>query len=416
MSGNRSVTGRSISGEAGLSRFDSVVVLSPFFWNFGDGIPGTTHYIARELARIYPTVFVEPSAQWNPGSEQFGVARVLRAVAGRRTSRVDTRLTVFHRRTLPMGRLESVRHWDLRRNARALRQVLAPMGFCRTLLWHSFPYWSEALVEAIEHDTLVYHCLDFTTREEEQRLIRQADTVFCVSEPIVDKVRPLNPHPAHLPNGVDLALFDPNHLRGAAPPEDLPIGRRLIGFVGVINRHLDIDLLVRVARAYPRDTLVVVGSVAKSEAAPTAEQMYALRILGSLPNVRLLGFRAPRTLPHYLQAFDVCLIPYVADQFNQERDPLKFYEYFAMGKTVVTTPVAIAERHRQLCHVAESAEDFVARLREALEAPQSREMEQARRAVAQNHGWQRLVEGALAKLCEHGSAQPNRGHKVKRPA
>lgn len=379
--------------------FDSALILSPFFWNFRDDIPGTTHYIAAELARVVPTILVEPIPRWDVRSEQFRMERFFRGVAGRRTSNVASQLTVFHRRALPFGRLSLVRNWDLRRNARAIRRVLSPLNFRRTLLWHSFPYWSEPLVDSLDHVAMVYHCLDFTTRLEECRLVRRADTVFAVSEALVRKLTPLNPRVHHLPNGVDLDLFDSQRVLREPRPADLPSGVRLIGFVGKINRYLDIDLLLKVAEAFPRDMVVVVGSLTTNETAPSGTQMGELRALESLPNVRLLGFRPASAVPAYVQAFDVCLIPYLSDPFNLERDPLKFYEYFAMGKSVVTTAVPVAERYRELCYLARSHPDFISQVGHALDQPGAPGVGDERMAVARAHGWRALVRGALATVC-----------------
>ena len=379
-------------------RFDSAVVLSPFFWNFRDDIPGTTHYIAKELARQYPTLLVEPIPQWNPSSEQFRYGRLARAVTGPRTTKISEHFSVFHRGASPGARIGAIRDWDLRRNARALRRTLRELGFRNTLLWHSFPYWSEPLVEAIEYRAMVYQCLDFTSREEEQRLNTRAQAVFCVSETLVDKHRSLNPNVAQLPNGVDIALFNPTTARTRPRPSDLPAGKRMIGFLGVINYHLDIELLVEVATAFPDDLVVIVGKLATNETAPRDRQQSAFRTLQGLPNVRILGFKARADLPAYLDAFDVCLIPFLQNPFNREADPLKFYEYFALGKAVVSTPVPVAERYAHLCQVAASRPEFLAGIDRVLRAGDTGPDREARLTVARSHSWEALLSGALRRL------------------
>lgn len=374
--------------------FDSVVVMSPFFWNFHDDMAQTTHHVAREFARMAPTVFVEPPMQWNPRSEQFRLHRLPQNVLGRRVKSPLSNLSVFQRRGLPGGRYAAIREFELARNSRALKGVLTQMGFQRTLLWHSFPYWSEPMVEVVKHELLAYHCLDYSDREEEARFIKRADVVFCVSESLVEKHKRLNPQTYLLPNGVDLTLFSPEAAMKGPRPSDLPSNGRLIGFVGSINCHVDLELIRDVAESFRNDYVVLVGRVLTNETAPVGRQKEALGRLQSLGNVRVLGFKPTSELPLYMGAFDVCLIPFLNNTFNEECDPLKFYQYAAMGKPIVTTPVRAAERYRERCYVRQTREGFIEGIHCALNEPNWEVLRKARLEVARRHSWEAIVAQA----------------------
>lgn len=371
---------------------DRAVVLSPFFWNFRDDMWQTTHHVARALAKRIPTLFVEPPVQWHPRSEQFRLHRILTSRFGRRIETAEPGLEVFHRRGFPFGRFESLRNFQGKRTAATLGRYLqktAPTG--TTILWHSFPYWSEPLVESIRREVFVYHCLDHSPRDEERRLVQRADVVFCVSQAIVDKYKRLNRNVFLLPNGVDLDVFDPQRASRCRRPRDLPQRGRILGFVGYVNCHADLELIAQVAKAYPQHEIVLIGRVAKGRAGPQARQREALDELKRLRNVRFLGFRSRGELPAYLHAFDVCLIPLLRNRFNQERDPMKFYQYMAMGKPVVTTPVPAARRYSRACYPAETRDEFVAAVGEALARGSNEDERAARRAIARQHSWTALV-------------------------
>ena len=66
--------------------------------------------------------------------------------------------------------------------------------------------------------------------------------------------------------------------------------------------------------------------------------------LRGLPNVRLLGTKAHEQIPDYINAFDVCLIPYVVDELTDNISPAKLNEYLAIGKPVVSTDLAEVRR------------------------------------------------------------------------
>jgi glycosyltransferase involved in cell wall biosynthesis len=258
-------------------------------------------------------------------------------------------------------------------------------------------------MEAVNHTLFVYHCLDHSTREEEARLIRRADAVFCVSQALVEKHSVLNPQTFLLPNGTDLTIFDINRATQAPRPAELPTGTRLIGYAGSIDCHLDIELLVQIARAFPGDTVILLGKVWGHDRGPSGSQAEALRVLLALPNVRFLGFRRAEDLEPYLQAFDVCLVPLLREPFNRERDPAKFYQYIALAKPIVTTPVPVAERYRDICYVADSHDDFIAQTSRALCEGSSEILRQARLAVARAHSWESLVAQAC-KIIEENLA------------
>lgn len=379
--------------------FDSVVIISPFFWNFRDDMWQTTHNIALQFGRRVPTIFVEPSAPWNAGSEQFRLSRLLTSLVGRRTRNAAPNLLVFSRRSLPGGRFEAVRSFDHRRNTKVLRRLLDRAGFQQTLLWHSFPYWSQSWIDAIDHEFLAYHSLDYSPRDEEAQIIRRADVVFCVSETLVDKHKTINPRTHLLPNGVDLDLFDRHKADTTPRPLDLPRDGHLIGFVGSINCHLDFELLEAIAQHFPQDSLILVGRLLTNETAPRGRQADALSRLRQLRNVHLLGFKPSEELRAYMNAFDVCLIPFLANSFNQECDPLKFYQYVAFGKPVVATAaVPVAQRYHKVCYPAASREDFLRQLQLALRDGADSDLVQRRIAIAEAHSWDSLVARAIGTI------------------
>jgi len=393
-------TGSAESSEA-FSRpkiFDSVVIMSPYFWNFRDDTWQTTHQVARQFARLHPTVLVEPAPVWNFGSEQFRLDRLLRDLFSARVKSPLENLLVFHRRGLPGGRYSAIRNFDLSRNARSLRTFLREQGFRRTLLWHSFPYWSGPLTEAVDAAILAYHCLDYSQRPEEAELVRRADAVFCVSDTLVERHKALKQNTYLLPNGVDLDLFDAERAKNQSRPSDLPLRGRIIGFLGSINCHIDFDLLLRIARAFQNDSLVLIGRILTNETAPRAAQMEMLKELLSLPNVRQLGFKPTNQLPGYIHSFDVCLIPFLMNAFNQECDPLKFYQYLAMGKPVVATSVGVARKYHHLCYLSASATEFLQNISKAFDEPKTGSLYEARLNLARCHSWMTLLNSTCNTL------------------
>ena len=131
-----------------------------------------------------------------------------------------------------------------------------------------------------------------------------------------------------IPNAVDADAYR----RPSARPADLPDGPVALYLGTVHPDRIDVDLCEATARALGEaGTLVLVGPNLLA-----AEQAARLRDAGA----RLLGPRARDAVIGYLQHADVLVVPHVVTEFTDSLDPIKLYEYQAVGRPVVSTPVA----------------------------------------------------------------------------
>lgn len=131
-----------------------------------------------------------------------------------------------------------------------------------------------------------------------------------------------------IPNAVDAAAYR----RPTPRPSDLPDGPVAL-YLGTLHRdRLDVALCASTARAIgPEASLVLVGPDALS---PSDADL----LCGT--GVRLLGPRPRHEVVGYLQHADVLVVPHVVTPFTDSLDPIKLYEYQAVGRPVVATAVA----------------------------------------------------------------------------
>lgn len=155
-------------------------------------------------------------------------------------------------------------------------------------------------------------------------------------------------------NGVDAQNFRSRGL-AAARPTDLPSeGCHIVGFVGALYEWIDWDLIAQASRAIPEAQFVFVGP----NNCPTA-----IKSLEESPNVRFLGPRAYESIPGYVAAFDTCWVPFKTGQITAAANPVKIYEYLALGKPVVSTSVADPESFESLVSVGNNQDEVIAHLR-----------------------------------------------------
>jgi glycosyltransferase involved in cell wall biosynthesis len=237
------------------------------------------------------------------------------------------------------------------------------------------------LLPWLPHRGLIYHCADDyasvrgfpgSLPELEADLCRQADLVITTSETLCQARRRFNPNTHWVPNGADVAHFS----AAAAPAAELSgVPRPVIGFVGGLSEWVDITLVAELARAHPEWSFVLVGPVAID-----------ISSVVGLPNVRRLGPRPYASLPDYLAAMDVGLIPFKQDQLTHHADPIKAYEYLAAGLPIVATDLPALRRLGDVIRLADSPAAFAAHIEAALREDRLSNR-QRRQAEAARHSW-----------------------------
>jgi glycosyltransferase involved in cell wall biosynthesis len=161
----------------------------------------------------------------------------------------------------------------------------------------------------------------------EDWLLRNAAAVVACSPELVQRKSPVRTGIDTIPNAVDVAAYR----RPRPRPADLPAVAAL--YVGTLHRdRLDIDTCVATASALAdRGRIVLVG--------PDALEPADTKRLNTA-GVIVLGARRHDEVVAYLQHADVLLVPHVTTSFTDSLDPIKLYEYSAVGRPVVSTPVA----------------------------------------------------------------------------
>jgi glycosyltransferase involved in cell wall biosynthesis len=210
----------------------------------------------------------------------------------------------------------------------------------------------------------------------EGRLLATADRVLYVSSALMaEEADRVGDRGSFLDHGVDLDHFtavDP--ARRPADVAHLP--RPVVGYFGGFDDYLvDFDLLERVATALPGVTVLLVGPATCS-----------MTRLARLPNVEWLGARPYAEIPAYGSAFDVALMPFLANSWVHYANPIKMKEYLALGLPVVSTDFPEVHRYDELIRIAGSAEEFVAQVASTL-VDRGLGSPRARRAAVSGASW-----------------------------
>ena len=228
------------------------------------------------------------------------------------------------------------------RFTRSVRRAARRLGFAHPLLWINDP--RSAHISSTTGWPTLYDITDdwavadrsaadrLRTNEGEAVLLRDAEEVVACSPELVRRkgaARPAGRRPIVLvKNAVDVAAYRIPRPR----PRDLPDASTALYAGTVHTDRFDVDLTARLAEGLQGEVTVVLVGPNLLDAESTARLTDAgVTLLGSRPHEELIG---------YLQHADVLLVPHLVSEFTDSLDPIKLYEYQAVGHPVVSTAVA----------------------------------------------------------------------------
>lgn len=172
-------------------------------------------------------------------------------------------------------------------------------------------------------------------KEREKELLLTADVVMAGGPSLARAKQTIRPDTLSLPSCVDAAHYSPE--RAAEAEKENPIEDQLehdiphprIGFFGVIDERLDIELVAAIADANPRWHVVMVGPVVKIDPATLPQR----------DNIHWLGSQSYDLLPQIVQTWDVCILPFALNDATKFISPTKTLEYMAAEKPIVSTSI-----------------------------------------------------------------------------
>lgn len=285
----------------------------------------------------------------------------------------------------------------------AVRRAAAKINFVAPILW-IFAYNSGGLVGNLGESLAIYYCNDpfvkFAPagrrreglREIERKLVRRADLVFVTSHLLLEDKKQSNQQTYLIPHAVSQAFLD---RQNSNLPQDIAkISQPRIGYIGVIHGMMDFELIEHLATNRQDWQIVFVGPIAEGK----PEDVQRFKALCKLQNVHYLGGKEQSELPDYAQAMDVCLIP-LADSKVKETLwlPLKFFEYLAAGKPIVSSMAmqGAQDYPAQIVRITGDKAEFVVCVEQALKE-NSAEHVKARLALARQNTW----EERLARIAD----------------
>ena len=219
----------------------------------------------------------------------------------------------------------------------SIDQLLAQHQIRNFISW----YYTPMALTFSDHLTprlTVYDCMDELSAflgapasllEQEKALLKRADLVFTGGMSLYKAKQTRHQNVFAFPSSIDYRHFEPARHSLPEPADMQSIAGPRIGFSGVIDERMDLNLLKELAQRRPDWQFVLLGPVVKINQ----------DTLPKGPNLHYLGMKSYADLPAYFSQWDVSMMPFANNESTRYISPTKTPEYLAAGLPVVSTPI-----------------------------------------------------------------------------
>lgn len=264
-------------------------------------------------------------------------------------------------------------------------------GIVSPIILIQHPFWWP-LVTCLNRRCLVYDCLDHHDGfydesnsgllESEKKLVNKADMVVVTSGVLADSIQ--SPHKCRIiRNGCEFDIFSQaNRVKNKS-------GGPIIGYIGAVSSWFDGELLFKVARVRPDWQFEIYGAIVDAD----------ISLARTLSNVNFFGEIAYETVPHTIAHFDVCIIPFKLNALTLATNPVKIYEYLAVGRPVVSTALPeLSEMEDLDVFCSDSFQNFIFAIERAILVSDQPERIIARKDWASRNDWSIRVEDLVEAM------------------
>ena len=212
--------------------------------------------------------------------------------------------------------------------------VLLEFDIHNYVAWYYTPM-AYGFTKHLNPSLVIYDCMDELSafafappqlKAMEAELFDKADIVFTggVSLYKSKKDKHKNIHP--FPSSIDKNHFiQARKLKSELQKNEKPV----VGFYGVVDERMDIELLRSIAALKPEWNYEVIGPVVKIDPAslPVAD------------NIQYLGMKSYQELPALIAKWDIAMMPFALNDSTKFISPTKTPEYMAAGLPVISTAI-----------------------------------------------------------------------------
>ncbi len=288
-----------------------------------------------------------------------------------------------------------------------LRMLILKNKFKCKLLWIFDPRLQPLTGSFRREWKVIFDCVDYFAAssdkqseikdllKKEKRLVKSADLVVANSMVLQKYLEKYGKAVELVPQGFRVDDFKKDRKRKVEIIKRP--GRPLIGYVGAINYRLDYKLLYDLAVNNQNWDFAIWGPVFEKKLLSRESYKY-LSKLKKLPNL-IVGNSLKKDIPGIINQFDVGVIPYdIKNKFNEYSYPMKIFEYFYLGKPIVSTDIIELKRFPDIISIGNNSEQWQKIISKTLLSKWPDEKRKFQKRMAEENSWSKKVNQILSYI------------------
>lgn len=264
------------------------------------------------------------------------------------------------------------------------------------ILWIFYPNYFDLAKIKDKKTTSIYDCVDYSENQEKEKALIDNVDYFFVNSKSLRKLHSNNKKNKQAIYIDSQGFFQPENIKIKKLKIKKGKKKAIIGYVGGINCRLDYQLLDQLIINHPDYLFIFYGPEQKNE---EKDQIYQTqkwtKKLKKYKNT-LFGYSSDRNYVYALiKNFDIAIIPYNLDlPFNLYSYPMKIFEYFYLGKAVVSSGILElkSKKFKNFIKIADNYADWEIAIKQLLENAFSIEQQQQQKQLAIKNSWQNKIE------------------------
>jgi Glycosyl transferases group 1 len=318
----------------------------------------SSHHISSLLSKDHNVYYLECPGMRMPKGNTRDFTKIFKKIKKCLTSpfRVNEAFSVYTLFQIPLHKYSIIRSFNKKISLLFIRSIIKKNNIENYILWFHVPHMYY-IPSFFKNNKSIYYCIDdySTLPDVNKEIVRymddqmsiNADAIFTSSMPLFDQKKRYQKDNYYSPHGVDFDHFNILESRSSHVPDDIEnISSPLIGFWGLIEGRIDLDLIFYMAKERPNYNFVLIGYVDSN-------------VQNNFKNVFFLGKKEYIDLPKYASSFDVAILPYKKNDFFYHCNPIKLREFMSTGLPIVSFRNPEIEKYEKYIHISDTYEDFL---------------------------------------------------------
>lgn len=384
----------------------SLLFFAGIEWSGQNTMP--CHHLVAQLAKEYRVFYIDNFGALrdltiHDAARCFDkLKRGLGATPSRQEQRKVAGVEVWQPWVIPSPRSKVIKAINVGLLKRSLATLYSKYDIERPIIWTRLATdlaWE--VIDGLERSLLIYQSIDKFPEhpriaeslraryyESERKFNESADVVFASARGLAAEKIKYNTNTHFLPNGVSESF-------GRVVPGEIELLQSLkgpiVGFAGALGTATDIELLYSVAVALPDINFVFVGTV---------DRTVSISKLEALSNAHFIGVVEHGALPAWLSGFDVGLMPYCINQFQDYTFPSKLAEYLSFDLPIIATRLPELKPYEEVVSIVDNAEAMIVAIEQAISGnlKANRRLQEKRAEVVASLTWESIGREALDEI------------------